>query len=374
MKLSKKNFPALNKFWKHFGPTLVVFSVATGFAFLVLATNQWDPMAFVRLGTRYSQGDPNGTIGYDGQFVYQIALNPLGAVPYIDIPPYRYQRILYPLTARLVSLGQPALIPWTLIGLNVLALVAGTHIMGLILAGQRLSHWYAVTVGIFAGQLVSLRLDVNEPFSLTFALLAIYAFETERPRWGAIFLALSMLSKETALAFVGGYLIYFSLKKHWRLLIETGLISLGPFVMLQTVLWFAFGQIGLRSGGHGATGFNFIPFGSLFAFGLDDPETFITVLLMLGPLVLLPTLALIISLFCYFLQKRFTPVAIILALHVIMITTLPFSTYVDLPGILRLASGLVVSTVTFAALTRSRKMLNYSTLWIASLVYLKFFV
>jgi hypothetical protein len=373
MKSSKKISPT-NKFWKHFGPALVVFAVTTGFALLVLATNQWDPMAFVRLGTRFTEGDPDGTTGYDGQFVYQIALDPLGAVSFIDIPAYRYQRILYPLTTRLVSLGQPGFIPWVLIGLNILALVVGTYVMGLILAQKRLSRWYAVTVGVFAGQLVSLRLAVNEPFSFTFALLAIYAFETKRSRLAAAYLALSVLSKETALAFVGGYLIYFFLKKHWRALIETGLISLGPFVLLQVILWFAFGQIGLRSGGHGATAFSFIPFASLLAFGLDDFQTFITVLFMLGPLVLLPTLALMVSLARFFWQRNFSPIAIILALHVIMIVTLPFSTYVDLPGILRLASGLVMSTVAFAAITRSRKMLGYSTLWIASLVYLRFFV
>ena len=125
MKSSKKISPT-NKFWKHYGPALVVFAVTTGFALLVLATNQWDPMAFVRLGTRFTEGDPNGTTGYDGQFVYQIALAPLEAVPYIDIPAYRYQRILYPLTARLVSLGQPAFIPWVLIGLNIVLSIAAT--------------------------------------------------------------------------------------------------------------------------------------------------------------------------------------------------------------------------------------------------------
>jgi hypothetical protein len=371
---SPKGKVTIRKFWKHYGPTLVVLVVITAFTILVLATNQWDPMAFVRLGTRFSQGDPNGTIGYDGQFVYQIALNPLGAAPHIDIPAYRYQRILYPFSARLVSLGQPDIIPWAMIGLNIVALTVGTYVMGLILAHKRLSRWYAVTVGLFAGQLVSLRLAVNEPFSLTFAIVAIYTFETERPRLGAIFLALSILSKETALAFVGGYLLYFFIKKQWRLLIETGLISLGPFLLLQLVLWFAFGEIALRSGGEGATDFSFIPFGSLVAFGLSDPETFTTVLLMLGPLLLIPTVALMVSLARYFWRKELTPVAIILALHVIMIAMLPFSTYVDLPGILRLSSGLVVATVAFAAVTRSRKTLNYSALWNASLVYLRFFV
>jgi hypothetical protein len=366
--------PAIGKFWSRFVPTVLVLVVAVGFVLLVLAAHQWDPMAFVRLGTRYSMGDPDGTTGYDGQFVYQIALRPFGATPYLDIPAYRYQRILYPILGRIVGLGQPSLIPWALIGLNVLALAAGTHVMGIILAERGFSRGYAVTVGIFAGQLVSLRLDVNEPFSLAFALLGIYAFERKQPRWGAVCLALSVLSKETALAFVGGYLAYFLLKGCWRAFIETGLISLGPFALLQAVLWRVFGEIGLRSGGQGATSFSLIPFGGMFAFAPDDSETFLAVFLILGPLVLLPSLALTASLLRTFFKRDFSPVAIILALHIILMATLPFSTYVDLPGVLRLTSGLVVATVAFAAITQSHRMLNYSALWVASLVFLRFFV
>jgi hypothetical protein len=348
--------------------------VATIFALLILATNAWDPMVFVRLGTRYGQGDPNGTIGYDGQFAYQIARQPFDAAPFLDIPPYRYQRVLYPLAARFVTVGQPALIPWALVILNLIALAVGTVAMSLILVKKGLSPWYALTVGIFAGQLVSLRLDLNEPFFLTFALLGIYAFESDRPRLGAFFFALSMLSKETAIAFVAGYLVYFFFTRQWRRLVETAVISLGPFLILQLVIWLNFGEVGLRSGGQGATPFSLIPFGGLLAFGLNDPETAITVLFILGPLVLLPSIALTVSLLGFFVRPALVPAAIILALHLLMMATLPFSTYVDLPGVLRLTSGLVVATVVFAAVTRSRKMLNYATLWIASVVFLRFFI
>ena len=119
-----------------FAPTIVVLAIAAGFVLLVLSAHQWDPMAFVRLGTRYSQGDPDGTIGYDGQFVYQIALHPLNATPYLDIPAYRYQRILYPVVGRIVGLGQPSLIPWALIALNVLALGVGIHVVLRVLCGE----------------------------------------------------------------------------------------------------------------------------------------------------------------------------------------------------------------------------------------------
>jgi hypothetical protein len=355
-----------------FGPSVLVFVVAVGLALLVLATHHWDPMAFVRLGTRYGQGNPRGTIGYDGQFAYQIAVHPFDAAPYLDIPAYRYQRILYPVAAHIVGMGQPSLIPWALIALNVLALTVGTQALGSLLSRQGLSRWYAVTAGIFVGQLVSLRLDLNEPLGLALSLLGIHAFERGRHQLGALCFCLSVLSKETGLVFVGGYLVYLLVNRRWRTCIETTAISLGPFALWQTVLWITFGQIGMRSGGLGATSFSLIPFGALFSFALDDMWATVSILLILGSLVVLPCLALAIHLARSFWQRRFSPIAVALALLLIMMATLPFSTYVDLPGMLRLTSGLVVTTVAFAAITHSRRILNYSLLWLASLPLLKF--
>jgi hypothetical protein len=42
-----------------------------------------------------------------------------------DVPAYRYQRILYPVAARALALGNADLVPWTLIIVNVIALMAG---------------------------------------------------------------------------------------------------------------------------------------------------------------------------------------------------------------------------------------------------------
>ncbi len=352
-----------------FAPTMLVIIVTVGFTLLIFALNQGDVMAFVRLGTRYGQGDPNGTIGYDGQFAYQIARQPFGAAGYLDIPAYRYQRILYPLTARLVALGQPALMPYTLIIVNLMALAGSVHLLTLLLAGTGLSRWYAVTVGLFAGQLVSLRLDLNEPLAILFALWAVYNFEQKDFRWGALCLSLSLLSKETSLAFVGGYLAYFLLTRQWRYLLETTLISLSPFAALQIILWLTLGEFGLRSGGQGATSFSLLPFGGLLGFGGQNLGTLITVLLLLGPLILLPSLALTFN-----LVKKPTksPLAIILGLHILMMATLPFSTYVDLPGVLRLTSGLVVSAVMYGTVTKQHKLLRYTMLWLASIVLMPF--
>jgi hypothetical protein len=73
------------------------------------------------------------TVGYDGQFFLFVAADPIGARPYLDNPAYRYSRPLYPLTARVVSLGRVGALPWVLVLLGIAAVGVGTFA----LAGRR---------------------------------------------------------------------------------------------------------------------------------------------------------------------------------------------------------------------------------------------
>ena len=142
---------------------LAVILVAAIYSVIILSLHNGDPMAFVLPGTRFTTGDPFGTEGYDGQFMYQIALRPTQAMAYLDVPAYRYQRILYPLLARWLALGQPTLIPWTLLLINLVSLGVGTWLAGHLLARTGANPWFALPVGLFAGQLLSLRVDLPEP-------------------------------------------------------------------------------------------------------------------------------------------------------------------------------------------------------------------
>src|SRR5258708_11482894 len=69
---------------------------------------------FIHLGTVWGAHNPKGTWGYDGQFYYQIARNPLSAAHYMDSAAYRYQHLLYGLLAWALSFGQIPLIPYAL--------------------------------------------------------------------------------------------------------------------------------------------------------------------------------------------------------------------------------------------------------------------
>src|SRR5690242_20551009 len=56
-----------------------------------------DALRFVHIGTYFTQHDPNGTRGYDGQFYYYTAMDPLNAASLMDNATFRLQRVFYPL-------------------------------------------------------------------------------------------------------------------------------------------------------------------------------------------------------------------------------------------------------------------------------------
>lgn len=69
-----------------------------------------------------------GEVGYDGQMFLSIALNPSlkheGTIAALDNPKYRYRRIGYPIVGYLLGLGSPNLIPYTMVLVNVLCIIA----------------------------------------------------------------------------------------------------------------------------------------------------------------------------------------------------------------------------------------------------------
>jgi len=351
-------------------PWLISLLAAVIYVAIVLALHGWDPLALVKVGTRYSELDPQGTEGYDGQFAYYIALNPMGAVPHIDVPAYRYQRILYPMLARLLGLANPAFIPWAMLAVNLAALAAGTYLTEKLLEHFGVNPLYALTYGLFPGLLLSVRLDLNEPLSYGLVQAGIYAYERKRPILGAGLMGLACLAKETALLFVAGYLVAFVLSKDWASLRWLILLGGGPEALLQFSLKRWLGDFGLGSGGAGASPFSFVPFGGLMAVGWVKLKALALWLAILGPTVVLPVLAILALLAYRFWRGERHPIAFCLAVNALALLFLPFSTWREFLAMWRVMIGFVAATVLYGAVIKSRRILNYSLFWLALLVFL----
>lgn len=363
------NMPRQTVFSNLVTPTLVVIVVCLVYVSGVLLSSAGDPLAFALLGTRFSQGDPQGTEGYDGQFAYQIALRPRDAAPYLDVPAYRYQRILYPMLARLLALGRPELIPWTLIVINVAAIGLGTWATERLLVDLGASRWYALVYGLYGSQLLALRTDLNEPLAQALVQCAMLAWARERRWLAALAFSLAALAKETALIFLAAYVLYALQHRAWR---WAGTLLAGaiPFAAYQLLLWNWLGAFGVGSGGAGATSFALVPLGGWLEIASVDLDAFLLISLIVVPMSVLPAMAGILLSVRDLARDEPHAFLFCLLLHGLMIVFLPNSTFREPAAMLRLTQGLMVSMLLYGALRRSSRVLNYSVLWVVANVLL----
>jgi len=360
-------------------PWLVVLVLGLAYVGLTLARYEGDPLAFALVGTRYSQSDPQGTPGYDGQFAYFIARDPAGGWRYCDVPAYRYQRILYPLLAWTLALGRPEAVGWTLVALNVAALAGGTYFAERLLVARGANRWYALSYGLYGGLVAGLRLDLTEPLSYGLVLAGLWAWEEREAGrdlglgirdWGFVILALAALAKETALIASAGLVIYLLLERRWRQAVGLGLTVGLPFAAWQGVLWAWLGAPGVGAGGAMATSFEVVPFGGLWRVAEESWPAFWLMLAVEGPLFVLPTIwALFVSVRDLLRGRRHAWVTVLLV-QAIVLPFLPFSTWREPLAMARLAVGLLFATLLYGALRRSRRVLTYSLFWLATLALL----
>ena len=360
-------------------PWSVMLVLTLAYVGMTLARYDGDPMAFALVGTRFGSGDPQGTWGYDGQFAYFIARDPLGGWSHCDVPAYRYQRILYPMLAWGLALGQPALVPWTLILVNVAALVGGTYITERLLMTRRVNPWYALAYGGYGGLVAGVRLDLTEPLAYGLVQAGLWAWEARKRRWLAgPLLTLAALTRETSLIVAGGLVLALLLARRWRAAVRLGLVVGVPFVVWQGVLWAWLGRPGVGAGGALATPFEWVPFGGMWRVvaHMFSPipaaamSRLAAVVIINTCLFVLPSLwALVVSARDVARGHRH-PWVVILGVQAVVLPFLPFSTWREPLAMARLGTGLVAATLLYGARRHSRRVLRFSFFWLATLALL----
>ncbi len=205
----------------------------------------------------------NGT-GFDGQYYY-VALDPANARYYIDTDEasYRYARIVYPMAARALALGQPSLIPYTLLLINWLSVGVGVLILAAWLRRKGMSPWFAAIYGLYPGLLISLQRDLTEPLAYALVVVAIYLFDfggKRRLLWAALAFAVAALTREVTLIFAAAYagavLLRGGARTPWRERIATnwraavGFASLAalPLGLYEVFLWRWIGTLSVGGG------------------------------------------------------------------------------------------------------------------------------
>lgn len=353
-------------------PAAVTLLLTSMLVVVILLNLQGDVLALARLGSRFSDGDPGGTAGYDGQFVYYIALSPdpSQVAQFLDVPAYRYQRILLPLLARFLALGNVPLIPWVLVVFGILSQAVGTWAVSELMHGWGVSRWYALIYGLWVGFLLALVVDLPEPLAYGLVALGWLARTKEKKLLSALFFGLALFAKEVTVLFVAAAWIFDFSKRNWTSFWLIFLVAILPYTIFQLWLFEMFGQFGIASGGDMATPFEWIPFMGLWRIGLESWKYLLAMLVVFAPAVLLPVTWGIWSTTSRILGGKFEDLSIALLVNCLVIVFLPFSTFRETGGLLRFACGLVLAVLLFASRHNLKPVLNYCWLWLVLNVFL----
>ncbi len=292
---------------------------------------------------------PVARIGYDGQFFYYLALDPAGARAYMDEPSYRYSRVLYPLTARVVAVGRPSLVPRTLLLVNLIAVAGGTFALALLLRKRGASPLYAALFGFAPGLYEAVARDLSEPLAYALVAAGLAAWwwaEQPRPWLAGVFFGLAGLTRETALLFplalAAAALLGLSdgierrRGRDVRSAVVLASVSIAPYLVLRLFLLAWLGQDGARPE---AARFPLLPFGGLLSHWPLNRAVLEQVWGVAVPALLAVALVAVLT-------RRLGPSLLTLVLNVaVLVVFLPTPSYDSIVASSRIALGITCAFV-----------------------------
>jgi hypothetical protein len=237
------------------------------FISLRLARSDADPSAFVTAGDHFCDPQrvppnlrvqPNGD-GYDGQFYYRLALDPftstqIGFGIRLDLPPYRQQRIVYPLIVWVLSLNRFTMVPALMILVNYLAVCVLAWIGAAYSQSRRQHALWGLVFPLYPGFLLTISRDTIEIVEVAFLLAGLLCLRRGNSLGAMLLLTLATLTKETALLVVVAALIVW-LREAWQATEATtvkGRVLLVPllgYLLWQLLLMYQWGQLPMHAGG-----------------------------------------------------------------------------------------------------------------------------
>ena len=195
-------------------------------AAMYLRPSHYDPTMFICNGARWGIQEiaplklwAASEVGYDGQFYYAMGLRPfdLDAIrKHVDLPGYRYQRILIPLLGHLLSFGEPKAVHVAMLLASFALVLAATWVF------MEWFHWrhagwgWALLFPLFPGTVHSLlRLTPDAP-AAALALIGCYLWAREKTRSAAVALSLALLARETMILIPVGLAIHAAWRRDFR--------------------------------------------------------------------------------------------------------------------------------------------------------------
>ena len=250
-------------------PRTCLYIVSLSYFFFILLrlmSHNFDPSFFITAGDRFVDRDAvpghirvlENSYGYDGQFFYRLGLDPFTSKQTdfgitIDKPSYRQQRIVYPLTAWIFSLGgDPVLLPAVMILINYVALCCISWLAARYYHSLNENALWSLVIPLYPGFILSLSRDLSEILSVLFIMAALLAYRKSRYLSFNLLIVLAILTKETSMAVaVSGIICLLAVRKKQGLQFSTVVSFFIPFavyIIWQLSLFIIWGDMPLLAG------------------------------------------------------------------------------------------------------------------------------
>jgi hypothetical protein len=264
--------------------------------------------------------------GYDGQFSLYMALDLPRAPEYIpEDTSYRLTRMVYPLTASALALGQAELVPWTLLLVNVTAALVATFLLALYLVRTGASPMWALVVGGAPGLFVGVAFDTTEPLAYALVVAACVVSLRNRIVAGGVLFGLAAATREVSLLFPLAWALWLVTARRYRDAATLLILSILPLLIIRAALaaWI---------------GYEAVPYEAVAPFtGFDpsDNRAAVTV----G--VLIPS---ILAAVLVGLMRRLDPrVLALIANILVLVVLLPARSWIDYHAAGRITLGVLVA-------------------------------
>jgi hypothetical protein len=293
-------------------------------------------------------------VGYDGQYYFLLAYDPASVVRYCKneqdarchvaprgLSELRAERILYPMTVRVLALGQLSLIPIMLLLVNVFAILMVAELMGQMAVAAGRSRWWGAATALFCGMTLGLLRDLADPYAVMWLVLAVFLLRQERWRWAALAGAAALLTRESLIIFIPLLAMPLLAQRRWGLLAQYAAITFVPFIAYQIVLYGFFGKWALLTGDSSAAQLVHIPFAGFW----EERKTLDFSVIALG--VVLPLVGSIVLAVCDTVRRGWRsllsdPVPLTVVLYGVLLSLTYWFQWADIWGASRLAAPAVV--------------------------------
>jgi hypothetical protein len=363
---SESELPGLRTRLRH-EPILLALGIVAIYvimALIVLATHEWDSKAFVLERPDDVPFAQAFAIGYDGQFSYAIASDPIGAGESgaLDRPAYRYLRIVYPIAARIAALGIPDLIPWSLLAVNILVAGATAWVFADLIGEKAGAVWAVLALLLSLNYLIGIRFDLNEPLALLAAISGLWLHKHKRYGLTVVAFALAGLTKEIFLVFPMAVAVYEISQRNLK---TAAIIFFGSF--LPYFAWSA-----AITQWQGTSPFSYslskpslIPFAGMRHLGIFESKV-MAMIWAIGP-------AILVAVAVIWKSVREWPqwpslAAWLVLFNVAVLATLPVESWEDPLAVLRLALGAMAAGLLWLSQKQPRILPYSAALWIPSLL------